>query len=243
MGSMGQAPLGQAGRLQQVAAALKQQILTGAWPVGSQVPPERSLAEAHGLARNTLRRVLKDLEDEGLLERHVGRGTFVRALPPQPQGATAAGSAVGPDFSLRLKGASPADLMEVRLIIEPQVAALAAARASAEQIQAIDQALRNSVAAKGLAEFEHWDAQLHLAIFRAAKNQIMSAWCEAINQVRNEPEWYRLKKRSVTPELRLTYDREHGGIVQAIKDRDPEAARKQLARHLSRVRDSLLGLD
>lgn len=246
--------MGQAGRLQQVSQALRREIATGAWPVGSQVPPERSLAEQYGLARNTLRRVLKELEEAGLLERHVGRGTFVRALPEGGlQGAagtgsgsrapTLAGATLGPDFALRLKGASPADLMEVRLIIEPQVAALAANRASAEEIQTIDQALRNSVAAKGLAEFEHWDAQLHLAIFRAAKNQIMAAWCEAINQVRNEPEWYRLKKRSVTPELRLTYDREHGAIVQAIKDRDPEAARKLLLRHLSRVRDSLLGLE
>jgi DNA-binding GntR family transcriptional regulator len=47
----------------------------------------------------------------------------------------------------------------------------------------------------------------------------------------------------VTPELRLTYDRERGAIVQAIKDRDPEAARKLLLRHLSRVRDSLVGLE
>lgn len=72
----------------------------------------------------------------------------------------------------------------------------------------------------------------------------MAAWCEAINQVRNEPEGYRPTQRSVTPELRLTYDREHGAIVQAInKDRDPETARKLLAEHLSRVRDSLLSLD
>lgn len=236
--------MGQADRLRQVAEALRAQILAGAWALGSQLPPERSLASQHGLARNTLRRVLKTLEDEGLLERHVGRGTFVRALPEAAAPPPAeAGRPLGPDFALRLKGASPADLMEVRLIIEPQVAALAANRASAEELQRIDEALRHSVAAKGLAEFEHWDAQLHLAIFRAAKNQIMSAWCEAINQVRNEPEWYRLKKRSVTPELRLTYDREHGAIVQAIKDRDPEAARKQLLRHLGRVRDSLLGLE
>lgn len=238
--------IGQADRLRQVAEALRRQIASGVWPLGSQVPPERVLAGQHGLARNTLRRVLQELEDEGLLERHVGRGTFVKALPDataQSPAPAAPARPLGPDFALRLRGASPADLMEVRLIIEPQVAALAANRASAEELQRIDEALRNSVAAKGLAEFEHWDAQLHLAIFRAAKNQIMSAWCEAINQVRNEPEWYRLKKRSVTPELRLTYDREHGAIVQAIKDRDPEAARKQLLKHLSRVRDSLLGIE
>jgi len=236
--------IGQSGRLRQVAAALRQEIDSGALAVGQQLPPERELAERHGLARNTLRRVLQVLEDEGLLERHVGRGTFVRALSPAAGALAprAPGAAMGPDFSLRLRGASPADLMEVRLVIEPQVAALAASRATAEDIQAIEQALRQSIAAKGLAEFEHWDAALHLAIFKSAKNAIMTAWCEAINQVRNEPDWYRLKKRSVTPERRIGYDRDHTEIVAALKDRDPETARKSLFRHLSHVRDSLVGL-
>lgn len=232
---------GKGERLRQVGSALRERIAAGEWPLGTQLPPERSLAEEQGLARNTLRRVLQALEDEGLLERHVGRGTFVKALPAPSNGA--APPAAGSNVALHLKGASPADLMEVRLIIEPQVAALAANRASAEEIQQIDFALRQSLASKGLAEFEHWDAQLHLNIFRAAKNQIMAAWCEAINRVRNEPEWYRLKKRSVTPELRLTYDQEHSAIVQAIKDRDADAARKLQLKHLSRVRDSLMRIE
>lgn len=227
-------------RLEEVGQALREQIVVGAWPAGQQVPPERELAQHYGLARNTLRRVLRRLEDEGLLERHVGRGTFVRQAkspsPPLP------GPASRQEVAVRLKGASPADLMEVRLIVEPQVVALAASRASASDLQAIEQALKQSVAAKGLAEFEHWDAQLHLRIFRAAKNAILSAWCEAINQVRNEPDWYRLKKRSLTPELRLTYDREHSEIVMALKERDPELARRAMGQHLSRVRDSLLAI-
>ena len=115
-----------------------------------------------------------------------------------------------------------------------------ASRATAEDIAAIEAALKNSIGAKGLAEFEHWDAQLHLAIFRAARNAILLAWCEAINIVRNEPGWYRLKKRSVTPELRSTYDREHTEIVAALRDRDPDLARELVRKHMLRVRDSLL---
>lgn len=241
-------PTGQSGRLQTVTDELRHQISGGAWPAGRQVPPERALAEQYGLARNTLRRVLKVLEEEGLLERHVGRGTFVRSpnggRPNGTNGSAggAAGAAFGSDLTVRLRGASPADLMEVLLIIEPQAAALAASRATAEDIAQIENALKHSIAAKGLAEFEHWDAQLHLSIFRAAKNAILLAWCEAIDVVRNEPDWYRLKKRSLTPELRSSYDRDHAEIVAALKDRDPEAARRVLFKHLSRVRDSLLAL-
>jgi DNA-binding FadR family transcriptional regulator len=242
---------GQSARLQTVTEELRNQIAPGGWPAGRQVPPERALAEQCGLARNTLRRVLKLLEEEGLLERHVGRGTFVRS-PNEGKsngsnghnghgGALANGSMSG-DLTTKLRGASPADLMEVRIIIEPQMAALAASRATAEDIAQIELALKHSIAAKGLAEFEHWDAQLHLTIFRAAKNAILLAWCEAINVVRNEPDWYRLKKRSVPPEVRNSYDRAHTEIVAALKERDPEAARKVLFKHLSRVRDSLLAL-
>jgi DNA-binding FadR family transcriptional regulator len=232
--------LGLSRRLEEVGQALRRQISVGAWPVGQQVPPERELAQHYGLARNSLRRVLRRLEDEGLLERHVGRGTFVRpAKGPPAQPVTASPRL---EVAVRLKGASPADLMEVRLIVEPQVVALAASRASAADLQGIELALKQSIAAKGLAEFEHWDAQLHLGIFRAAKNGILSAWCEAINQVRNEPDWYRLKKRSVTPALKLTYDHEHSAIVTALKERDPEGARRAMSQHLSRVRDSLLAI-
>jgi DNA-binding FadR family transcriptional regulator len=243
---------GQSARLQTVTEELRSQIASGGWPAGRQVPPERALAEQFGLARNTLRRVLKLLEDEGLLERHVGRGTFVRSPSDgkgngsnghNGHGATmAANGSMSGDLTTKLRGASPADLMEVRIIIEPQMAALAASRATAEDMAQIEQALKHSIAAKGLAEFEHWDAQLHLSIFKAAKNAILLAWCEAINVVRNEPDWYRLKKRSVTPEVRNSYDRDHTEIVAALKERDPEAARKVLFKHLTRVRDSLLAL-
>lgn len=240
---------GQSARLQTVTEELRSQIATGGWPAGRQVPPERALAEQFGLARNTLRRVLKLLEEEGLLERHVGRGTFVRAPNEgKSNGSNGHGAAflangsMSGDLTAKLRGASPADLMEVRIIIEPQMAALAASRATAEDIAQIELALKHSIAAKGLAEFEHWDAQLHLTIFKAAKNAILLAWCEAINVVRNEPDWYRLKKRSVTPEVRNSYDRDHTEIVAALKERDPEAARKVLFKHLSGVRDSLLAL-
>ncbi len=222
-------------RQEKVVASLRGDIAEGRYPPGSRLPPERELAARYCIARNTLRHLLEELAGEGLLNRQAGRGTFV--AKEKANGRKEAG-----DLSSRLRGASPADLMEVRLIIEPQVAALAASRASAEDLATIEEALRRSVAAKGLAEFEHWDAQLHLAIFRAAKNALLLDYCTAINAVRNEPDWYRLKQRSATPERRLRYDREHSDIVMALRQRDAEAARKELFRHLSGIRDTLVSL-
>ncbi|HKF61097.1 MAG TPA: FCD domain-containing protein, partial [Dongiaceae bacterium] len=159
-------------------------------------------------------------------------GTYVKGRSASP----------GPQFLGRLKEASPADVMEVRLIIEPHAASLAAIRASAEDLAAIEEALRRSIAAKGTAEFEHWDAALHLAIFRAAKNALLVDYCEAINAARNQPHWYRLKQRSLTEERRRRYDSDHSAIVAALLQRDAEAARRLQHAHLARVRDNLMSL-
>jgi len=214
--------------------ALREKIDAGAFDDGLRLPAERDLAAELGVARNTLRQALQRLEEDGLLERHVGRGTFVRR-PEKTNGREAM------PLLFNMRRASPSDLMEVRLIIEPQVAILAASRASAEDFAVMETALRNSISARGLAEFEHWDAQLHLAIFRATKNAVLIDYCQAINAARNEPNWYRLKKRTITPELRVTYDRQHSDLVSALKDRDTEAARRYANVHLTMVRDNLLG--
>ena len=215
---------------EEMAGDMARKIEKGEWPDGFRLPPERELAAAYGLARNTVRRALDRLDDR--LVRLVGRGTYVK-------GRTVA---VGGHFLGRLKEASPADVMEVRLIIEPHAAAIAAHRASAEDLAAMEEALRKSLAAKGIAEFEHWDAALHLAIFRAAKNALLVDYCEAINAARNQPHWYRLKQHSMTEERRRRYDSDHSAIVAALLQRDAEAARRLQHAHLARVRDNLMSL-
>jgi DNA-binding FadR family transcriptional regulator len=207
-------------------------IDSGVWPDGHQLPPERILAEQYGLARNTVRSALRQLEERGHVVRQVGRGTFVRPSTSRRRGSELVG---------RMREASPAALMEVRLIMEPPAALLAATRAGAEDLAQLDHALRQSISARGTAEFEHWDAELHLAIFRAARNELLVDYCVAINAVRNQPRWYRLKQKTLGPDLRYVYDQQHTRIVTALKDRDGEAARRALREHLETVRSNLLG--
>jgi DNA-binding FadR family transcriptional regulator len=213
-----------------VAAELRRKIASGEWPDGFRVPPERELAATYRLARNTVRRALRELD--GQLVRVVGRGTFVRGnAAARPR-----------EFLGRLRDASPTDIMEVRLIMEPQAAALAAHRASTDDLAELEAILRKSITAKGTAEFEHWDAALHLAIFRATKNALLIDYCEAINAARNQPHWYRLKQKSMTETLRRQYDQEHSAVIAALLQRDAEAARRLLHQHLTRVRDQLLSI-
>lgn len=227
-----------------VLEGLRRRIQAGELPAGAQLPTERELAAVFGVARNTVRQALDRLEGDGVLVRQVGRGTFVRRAPErpgEPDGAGAPGRAQAVTLSQRMREASPADLMEVRLIIEPQAAALAANRASSTDLERIREALRQSISARGLAEFEHWDAQLHLRVFEATKNAVLIDYCRAINRVRDEPAWYQLKKRTVTPELRTVYDRQHSALVEALAEHDPEATRAAMREHLIRVRQNMLG--
>jgi DNA-binding FadR family transcriptional regulator len=204
----------------------------GEWNAARRLPSERALAGRFAVARNTLRRALGHLEETGHLTRHVGRGTFI-----VPRG-TKSGDGIG----LRLSEASPRDLLETRLIIEPRAAGLAATRASRADLDAISGAFEESVAAKGIAEFEHWDARLHLAIFVGAKNEVLIDYCRAISEVRNQPQWFELKKRSLTGETRAVYNDQHRAIVAALLERNAGVAAEAMRQHLRTVEDNILAV-
>lgn len=207
-------------------------IDTGEWAPGGRLPPERALAAQFAVARNTVRRALDTLEEGGYLSRHVGRGTFITAREAE----------AGSRFVLRMREASPRDILETRLIMEPRAAALAASRASAADLAAISDALAKSLGAAELAEFEHWDAQLHLAIFIGAKNEVLIDYCRAICEARNQPQWVHLKKRSVTPERRAAYDAQHRAIVAALTERDADAAAEHMRDHLRMVEENIVAV-
>jgi DNA-binding FadR family transcriptional regulator len=221
--------LAQAKSADELFDTLVRRIKSGDWAAGARMPTERELASHYEAARNTVRRALRRLEEQGLIDRSVGRGTFVLG------GRESTGMA----FRRRIASASPADIMEVRLIIEPQVAALAAHRASDADLTRIEAALRESLVAKGLAEFEHWDGDLHLAIICAARNELLIDQCRAINSVRNQPAWNKLKQRTLTPDRRNQYDKQHTRLVSALRERDAAAAQGIMREHLLMISEQM----
>jgi DNA-binding FadR family transcriptional regulator len=226
---------------------IESNIADGSWTAGFKLPPERDLEKQFGVSRNTLRKSLKLLQDKGSIIRHVGRGSFVAeprqslsqqslspALPvPEPVSADS--------LVRRIHGASPAEIMEVRLVVEPAAIELAALRANAGDVRRIRECLAQSEQATDIAEFEHWDGQLHVAIVSASKNSLLMDLYSTMNETRNQPEWLRLKHRSLTPERRRVYQEQHRRIVDALADRDANAARTELREHLLLVRSNLLG--
>lgn len=214
-------------------------IIDGVWDVGAKLPTERELERRYEISRNTLRKALKVLETRGLIVRQVGRGSFV--LPR----SSARGADSLPDAGLtrRIVGASPAEVMEVRLIIEPLAAELAATRATAADLLYLETCVKEADAANYVAEYEVWDGRLHMGIVGAAKNGMLVALYEAVDEVRNQAEWGSLKARTATIERRALYQRQHRAVVAALKDRNGDHARSLLRQHLLTVRTNLLGVE
>lgn len=219
-------------------AAIVQQIETsiadGSWPPGFQLPTERLLEVEFGVARNTLRKGLKRLEDAGKIVRHVGRGSFVADLP-------ASGPSDAQLLLDRVVGSSPAEVMEVRLLLEPWAAALAATRATASDLSHMRHCVSSAALETDIIGFELWDEALHKCIVAAAKNGLLAGLYEAINMARQQPEWIKLKARTTTPERRARYHAQHSDIVEALGERDPEKASDLIRSHLLAVRFSLVG--
>jgi DNA-binding FadR family transcriptional regulator len=197
---------------------------------GARLPTERELAKRFAVPRNAVRRILAQLEAEGSITRHVGRGTFLAGSPPG-QGAQASAESVA--------HTSPAELMEARLRIEPALAELIVTNATPADFERMETCIVNAERAGSLDEFERWDAALHQALATATHNRFVIRVLDMVAAVREQSEWGKLKDRIVTPERRLKYQEEHRRIVQALKARDADRARESILAHLQHARRNL----
>lgn len=199
---------------------------------GAKLPTERELARQFAVPRNAVRKTLAQLEAEGAITRHVGRGTFLAGAAP----------AEGAQFPAdSVSHTSPAELMEARLRIEPALAELIVTNATAADFERMETCLEKAERAGSLDEFEMWDAALHQALATATHNRFVTRVLDMVAAVREQSEWGKLKDRIVTPERRLKYQEEHRAIVQALKARDADRARVTLLAHLQHARRNLFG--
>lgn len=190
---------------------------------GDRVPPERELAARLDLSRATVRRVLGELEAEGHVVRHVGRGTFLLHAP-------------SPDND-RI---SPRDVQVVRQLLEPAVARLVVGAASSEDIAEIRRCVERSEGAPTYEDFEHWDGALHRAMVTATHSPLLARIYAVIDAARRDPLWGTLKQNAFSPESRASYQADHRHILDAITARDADAAEQAALRHVENVTNRLL---
>jgi DNA-binding FadR family transcriptional regulator len=194
---------------------------------GGRLPTERSLAETLGVARTAVRRALSSMEQEGRIIRHVGRGTFLADATGGGGGGTALMT-------------SPAEIMDTRLIFEPEIAFHAAHSATPTDLGRIENAMRRGNAASTYAEFEGWDSSFHRAITASVHNGLLLHTFDAMNTARDLPVWGTSKLRAATADRRRAYEAEHEALFAALTDRDAAGARALMREHLESVRRNLL---
>jgi len=240
-------------RSREVAKSLRRYVVgrisSGQLQPGDKLPTERELVDMFGGGRSTIRRSLESLEKEGLIGREVGRGTFVkqRANGSSPAPHPLAGSAGLPaieviDLQSVSRLASPADVMELRLMLEPQVIEQAVSRASQAQIDAMYDCLEQARRSRTLEEFEHWDDMLHRAFAAASRNPLFSAVYAMVGAVRLEAEWGEIKRRTLTDEMKQKHFDEHVRIVDAVRARNAQLARAEMQQHLDHIKQNMFGL-
>ena len=196
---------------------------------GERLPPERELAEALGISRRAVRRSLEYLELDGQIWRGRRNGTFWGRRPPM--------AALG--IERRLGRASPDEILEARLTLEPAIAALAATKASEADLATIATYMRRTAEATSDDGWAQWDGAFHLAITEATRNDVFVALVTSLNASRAEGPWKRIRVAAMTADKRRNSIAHHRIIVDALRKRSAEEASRAMRRHLLSVQQHM----
>jgi len=210
---------------QSVADQIASLIDQGAYPPGTRLPGERELAEKLGVSRVTIREAEIALQAVGKLEIKTGSGVYVSEKPPV--------------HSAALPRASAFEVTEARLLVESECAALAARNISDEGIACLEE-LVEQMRSGSEDEANAADEKFHLTIADASHNAAMVHTIKSLWRMREE-----------IPDVKATYEAvcdhdaesrtaEHRAIFDALKARDPAAARDAMREHFHRLLESML---
>jgi GntR family transcriptional repressor for pyruvate dehydrogenase complex len=197
-----------------------------------KLPTERALVDALGVSRRAIRRALNVLESEDLLWRRQGSGTF-------------AGQRVHPVAQVIVKDRARTDLrevMEVRLCIEPQLARMAAARASLKAIERMKDIIARIYHDYDADSYELWDSALHREIARTAGNQFFLTVFDAVDRFRHDDVWRAIRERARQTSSMEASRIQHEAIVEAIAAHDAVRAGSAMLAHIQALNDHVLRL-
>jgi GntR family transcriptional repressor for pyruvate dehydrogenase complex len=215
-----------------VLSRLRDFLATAALPDDGRIPPERELAEVLDVGRGALRKALATLQTEGVVWRHVGKGTFTGERPID----TVA------DINAMVHRTNPLEVMGARIAFEPEVARCAALNATPSQIAELRSCMTKAEQAPTWRLYEQWDNRLHRLVGEASQNSLLLGLLDTLNAVRRAVTWGRLRDTPIRPPADHHSFEEHRRLVEAIADRDGQGAADAMRKHLrsveSHMRDS-----
>src|SRR6266699_1751665 len=213
---------------EQIVQQIEESIVKGDLKAGDQLPAERELAQRFGVSRTAVREAVKALREKGLVEAYSGRGTFITDGTSQ---------AVRQSLDLMVKIGQPEGsqyLAELRAILEPEIAALAAARAQESDMATMREAVAvMDRAGRDPDPYIEADLDFHLSLAEAAANPLILSLIDSIVGLLREQRM-RIFKVEGGPERGQFH---HKRILEAMEQRDPEKARDAMRAHLDQVRE------
>ena len=211
-------PISTSRRYPEVAAELRHMIASGNFAVGDKMPAERNLAEQLDVSRALLREALIMLEIQGLVEVRQGSGVYITHLPD--------GSAPKTDDG----DIGPFELMQARQVLESSIV---------EDLQRILQIQEQEVR-DGSTDYGS-DEQFHLRVAEATQNSVLA---ESVRhlwlQRRRSSMWEQLHRHIVNTTYWQRWLEDHRAVLNALKRKDPVAAKHAMWQHLENVRETLL---
>ncbi|HXP80534.1 MAG TPA: FadR/GntR family transcriptional regulator [Verrucomicrobiae bacterium] len=215
---------------QKVVKQVQDIIRDGLLRPGDMLPPERELAEQLHVSRGSLREAILALESMGLVEPRHGEGTIVRDLSAAP---------LVNQLSVMLmqKRALVGELLEFRLMVEPTLAARAAANATEEEIAHLEEILSRQKAKVDHGELAiEEDSKFHYAIAQAARNSVVLKVLDVFMDYLRESRELSLQVEG-RPQRSLN---SHRRILNAIARKNPAAAEKAMRRHITAIEGLVL---
>jgi GntR family transcriptional repressor for pyruvate dehydrogenase complex len=220
----------QASRLyEQIVDQILELVATGALKAGDKLPAERELAHQFGVSRTAVREAVKALRERGLVDIHPGRGTYIADISVSAPGIVRDSLAL---MVIRDSGTGVDDLHQLRCLLEPGIAALAAEEATDENLAELQKLIEEMDRRLNDREkFVEADLEFHLTLARATQNNLVSVLIMPVHGLLRDQR-LRISETPGGPE-RGQYH--HKRIFAAIRAKDPIAARAAMSAHLRQI--------
>jgi GntR family transcriptional repressor for pyruvate dehydrogenase complex len=207
-------------------STIKAMIVSGELKPGQRLPPEKELSETLGLSRNSLREAVKSLEVIRVLDVRRGDGTYVTSLEPHLLLEAMA-------FVVDLhQDQSIIEIFDVRRVLEPYAAGLAAARITDEQLSRLRSSLDAVAATTSVEDLVAHDLEFHRMINEAGGNAYLASLLDSMS---GETVRARIWRGITEEDSSARTLAEHAAILQALQNRDPEMARAALTVHIGGI--------